>query len=307
MNTFDSFREKGSAPRLAELRGIFRERFGFLKDVVDRGSETFGTGWIREFEECVARVFPSEEALSAAAKGYALFVLDLLRAQKKFDKEHTYENKTYAEAAEQVYFDTDYMLSQYLPALLLSHYLWPHHYFQARFFDSAFVAQMQLRQPVRFAEIGVGTGLYSRRVLQQIPWASGVGFDISPAAKGFAEAHLSAFAVRDRYNVALRDVLSEPIEPCEWLVCVEVLEHLEDPVAFLRALRAALRPGGRAFITAALNAPHVDHIYLYQKVEDVIDELRTAGFALEQAFLGAAHLSLDSNAPTPSVAAFIVG
>src|SRR5207248_1720568 len=139
------------------------------------------------------------------------------------------------------------------------HYLWPHHYHQSRFFDMAFVAPLQRQAAVRFAEVGIGTGLYSRRLLQQVPDARGIGFDISPSSQAFTQVHLDAFGLGNRYDVVLRDVVAEPMTPCEWLVCVEVLEHLEDPVAFLRTLRAALLPGGRAFITAALNAPHVDH------------------------------------------------
>jgi hypothetical protein len=118
---------------------------------------------------------------------------------------------------------------------------------------------------------------------------------------------MRAFEVQDRYEVLLQDVVAEPMDACEWLVCIEVLEHLEDPVAFLRALRAALAPGGRAFITAALNAAHVDHIYLYETVEDVLEQLRAADFALEQGFVANADASSKPGVPVAAVAAFVVG
>jgi SAM-dependent methyltransferase len=298
--------DRGATPRLAELRDVLRERYRFFKDVVDRNATAFGKEWADEFEASLERLFPTAEALGLAAKGYALFVLDLLRRQKQFEKDRVYPAKTYAEAAAEVYFDEKYMASEYLPGLLLSHYLWPHHHHQARFFDSAFVSQMRVRKAARFVEVGIGTGLYSRRLLQQIPSSSGVGFDISPASKAFADAHMRAFGFQDRYEVVLRDIVAEPIAPAEWLVCVEVLEHLDDPVAFLRTLREAVAPGGRAFITAALNAPHVDHIYLYEQAEDVLVQLRSAGFALEQCFVGAAYKPAALDLPVPAVAAFIV-
>lgn len=298
--------DRETTPRLAEFRQILREQYGFLKDVVDRTAATFGPSWAHEFEECVQRLFPTTEALSLAAKGYALFVLHLMRAQRQFEVDRVYPSKSYAEAAEEVYFAEEYMLAEYLPALLLSHYLWPHHYHQARFFDTAFVSQMQLHPQARFVEVGIGTGLFSRRVLQQVPNATGTGFDISPASRTFADAHIRAFGLQDRYQTFLQDVVVEPIEPSDWLICVEVLEHLEDPRAFLRVLRGALVPGGRAFITAALSAAHVDHIYLYEQPEEVLEDLRSAGFALEQCFVGAAYKPSRPGLPVPTVAAAIV-
>jgi SAM-dependent methyltransferase len=267
----------------------------------------FGPSWVTDFEETLDTVFGSQESLDRAAKGYAMFVMHLLREQKRFEKELAYPNKSYDEVAAQVYLDADYMTSEYLPGLLLSHFLWPHHYHQIRFFETAFVSQMQLEAAPRFVEVGVGTGLFSRRVLQRIPQATGRAFDISPASQAFAAAHIGAFGFDDRWQVELRDVVSDASESTEWLICVEVLEHLEDPVAFLRGLRAILRPDGRAFITAALNAAHVDHIYLYRTADDVIVQLEEAGFALEQGFIGAAYKPPGPGLPVPTVAAFVVG
>jgi cyclopropane fatty-acyl-phospholipid synthase-like methyltransferase len=199
------------------------------------------------------------------------------------------------------------MLAEYLPGLILSHFLWPHHYWHSRFFDAVFVSQIQLRPEPRFVEVGVGTGLYSRRVLQQVASARGTGIEISPASRTFAERHIGAFGLHDRYETELRDIVAEPLAPVEWVICIEVLEHLEDPLGFLCALRAALAPGGHAFITAALNAAHVDHIYLYESTEQVIAQLEAAGFALEQGFMAAAYPPAAPGTPVPAVAAFVVG
>ena len=84
-----------------------------------------------------------------------------------------------------------------------------------------------------------------------------------------------------------------------------MLEHLEEPVALLRALRAMLVPGGKAFITAAINAPNADHIYLYRNQEEVLAQLESAGFCLEQGFVAAAYRP-RGNEPVPAIAAFIV-
>jgi 2-polyprenyl-3-methyl-5-hydroxy-6-metoxy-1,4-benzoquinol methylase len=85
-----------------------------------------------------------------------------------------------------------------------------------------------------------------------------------------------------------------------------VLEHLDDPVAFLRGLRATMAPGGTAFITAALNAAHADHVHLYRSHDDVLAHLVEAGFTLEQSFLGAAYRPPAPGVPVPLAAAFVV-
>lgn len=295
-----------TAPRVAELREIFQRDYRFFKDVVDRAWQNFGPTWLGECEESLSRVFPSSESLTLAVKGYAYFVLDVMRRQVQFERERSYPNKTYDEAAQEVYLDERYMRDEYLPGVLLSHFLWRHQWQQVRFFATAFAAQAQLRSPSRFAEIGVGTGLYSRRMLQHVPSVRGTGFDISPASKAYTEQHVRAFGFEDRYEVILADIATQSVEPFDWIICVEVLEHLEDPVLFLRALRERLAPNGRAFITAALNAAQVDHIYLYETAEQVLSDLQEAGFALEQGFMAVPYPPTTPGSPVPGIATFIV-
>lgn len=295
-----------SAPGLTRVRQLLGERHRFSKDIVDRAAAAFGSPWVTACEETLRRVFPGPEALELALKGYASFALDALRRQKRFESELCYPPKTHQEASDEVYLNSEFMMNQYLPGLLLSHFFWPHHFRQLRFFEAFFVEPMRLRGAAGFAEVGIGTGLYSRLILQRLPEVRGVGFDISPSSKVFTENHLRAFGLADRYEVRMQDVVAAPMAPAEYLVCVEVLEHLDDPPAFLRALRAGLAPGGKAFITAALDAPNADHIYLYRKPEEVLSHLVDAGFTLEQSWLGAAHPPSGPGLPVPIAAAFVV-
>jgi len=296
-----------SHPLLAEMRTIFREHHSFSRDIIDRALTAFGNRWAQDCEETLRILFPTQDSLAQAVKGYAAFAWDSMRRQAKFERDRTYPAKTHAAAADEVYFNSDYMMSEYLPGLLLSHFLWPHHYRQLTFFDSAFLEPMRIAGATSFVEVGVGTGLYSRRLLQHLPELRGSGLDISPSSKLFTDRHMQAFGLRDRYDVLLEDILDEQFgAQTDWLVCVEVLEHLDDPVEFLRALRRALAPGGRAFITAALNAANADHIYLYRAAEEVSAHLDAAGFVLEQSFLGAAYKPSAPGTPVPLAAAFVV-
>ena len=294
-------------PHLAQMGKRFRENHRFTADIVDRGVALFGELWANEFEQVVSALFPSAEAIGAAVKGYATFAMQSMRLQAVFERERQYKAKTHKQASDEVYFNEMHMMQEYLPGLLLSHFLWPHHYRQLQFFDSAFVQTMRVARASTFMEVGIGTGLYSGQLLRKLPSIKGIGIDISPSSKKFTEAQMLALGVASRYHVELRDITSTTIEPkADWLVCVEVLEHLDDPVAFLSGLRRNMAPGARAFITAALNAAHSDHIYLYRNSNEVLTHLVDAGFTLEQSFVGAAYKPSSPSLPVPEAAAFIV-
>lgn len=299
--------EPARTPALVQMSELLRARHRFAADIVDRGAALFGEIWAYEFEQVVSALFPSPEAIAAAVKGYATFAMQSMRLQAAFERERQYKAKTHEQASSEVYFNEAHMMQEYLPGLLLSHFLWPHHYRQLQFFESAFVQAMRVAGATSFMEVGIGTGLYSGLLLRKLPGIKGTGIDISPSSKSFTEAQMAALGVANRYHVELRDITSTALEPrTDWLVCVEVLEHLDDPVSFLRGLRRNMAPGARAFITAALNAAHADHIYLYRNSNEVLDHLVDAGFTLEQSFVGAAYKPSSPGVPVPEAAAFVV-
>jgi Methyltransferase domain len=293
-------------PGLDRLEAQFRASSPVFREAITKSRQTLGEEWARLFDEAIRRLLPGDAELAAAVDGYSRFALDVVRLQLRFETEHAYMHKSYAEVARAVYANETYMRTCYLPGLLLSHYLWPHHFRQLRYFEDVFVREMTRIGAERFYDIGVGTGIYSRLALVGAPRTTGVGFDISPYSQEFAEGHVGAFGAGARYRVELRDVVQQPPIPVDSLICVEVLEHLEDPVEFLHALRRVLVPGGKAFIATVLDAPNADHIYLYRTAEEVMVQLRGAGFVVEQYFCALAGAPRRRGAPVPEVAAFIV-
>lgn len=294
-------------PCLAAMADALRRNHRFAADIVNRGAALFGERWAVEFEQVASALFPSPDAVAAATKGYAAFAIGSMRLQAAFERDRQYKAKNHDQASAEVYFNERHMLDEYLPGLLLSHFLWPHHYRQLQFFEYAFVSEMRVAGAASFVEVGIGTGLYSGLLLRRLPAIRGIGVDISPFAKLFAERQLAALGVGERYHVELRDVTLEPLpRKTDWLVCVEVLEHLDDPVGFLRALRSNMAPGAKAFVTAALNAAHADHIYLYRNSGEVLAHLQEAGFTMEQAFVAPAYKPSAPGVPVPEAAAFII-
>jgi len=294
-------------PLLDQFESYLVQKYPYMRTLIARNYETFGDKWRGDLENLLERMFGNrDDALRLAVDGYVTFALDALRLQKRFEKERRYFNKSYEEAAAAVYHNETYMTSLYLPGILLSHFLWPHHYRQKEFCEISFIRDIQRSKDRTFFDVGIGTGFYSRLVLEKVPDAVGQGFDISKHSKQYTEMQVRSFGFQSRYRVTLRDVVKDtPKEQTPFLMSVEVLEHLEDPLSFLRALRRMLKPGGKAFITAAITAPNEDHIYLYNNSEEVLEQLRKADFKLEQCLVAAGYPPKNDE-PVPLIGAYIV-
>jgi SAM-dependent methyltransferase len=266
-------------PNLAALETRLAARFPYFAKVVSKRIEDFGQSWVRDFEQELQVFFAGDDAgLDKATDGYGVFALDAMKLQKRFDKERQYIPKSYADVAAAVYHSPSYMFDLYLPGILLSQFLWHHHYQQLTFFRERFVPRAKALGARRFYDVGVGTGFYSKEMLQALPEARGTGCDISEHSLGHTTRMLELWGLVERYEPRRVDILTANLPPADCIVSVEVLEHLEDPPAFLRALHRMLRSGGIGYITAAINAPNADHIYLYRSIEDVLQEIEGAGF-----------------------------
>ena len=229
-----------------------------------------------------------------------------MKLQVKFQKAKEYENKTYEEAASEVYQNKEYMFGLYLPGILLSHYLWRHHFLQHIFFLEKFLPLVGSGDGKVFYDIGVGTGFYSKEMLTRTK-LKGRGFDLSPHSLEHTLMLLGAHNVANRYEANLRDIIKEPVTPAaDYLVNIEVLEHLEDPQMFLNFLTKMLKSGGYGLISAAINAPNADHIYLYRNSDEVASHLVRAGFEIVDSTVDAAYTPRTEGDIVPVNAAFIV-
>lgn len=287
-------------------QALIEDHARLARNNIERASAEFGPAWATAFEQLLAHVYHDPVTMADAVKGYAAFAVDSMRRQRRFEVEREYPAKTFAEVAQEVYLNDEYMHTQYLPGLLLSHYLWSHHYRQLQYFERFFLPSLGAQAQPRFAEVGIGTGVYSRTALQAVPAAQGFGYDLSPVSVRFARAHLDAFGLLDRYDTNLRNVIERPPEEqVSHVICVEVLEHLEDPVALMRGLKNMTAPGGKLFVTAALNAANADHIYLYHNAEEVLAQAEEASLHVEQYYFGNAYPAPKRGVPVPGAMAMM--
>jgi 2-polyprenyl-3-methyl-5-hydroxy-6-metoxy-1,4-benzoquinol methylase len=306
--------ERGAAvllddfPYVGSVSSTLGDEAPYLQGIIVKQHALFGDQWLRAFEDDLAICFAQNlEALRKAARGYIKFALEGMLLQKRFDKSRRYETKNFEQATAEVYSNEEYMHTLYLPGIYLSHFLWRHHYLQYKRFQESFLPLILKHGGGHFYDVGVGTGFYSREMLRNVPNLTGTGFDLSQHSLKYTENMISAFGLGSRYSCHLRNILVEPIpRAVPFIVNVEVLEHLEDPVAFLTGLGQILEPGGFGMITAAVTAPNADHIYLYNSVNDVVAHIEAAGFRVIDACEDAAYQPLKPHESVPRNASVIV-
>jgi SAM-dependent methyltransferase len=243
----------------------------------------FGDEWLADFITNLEMVFGEikgnscSTSLQSAFDGYAEFCNDSLRNQAYFEKHGKYRAGSYKECLENYYHNEEHMMQCYLPGMWLSHYIWPQHYNMLIGFGKRTLLGKVAKANL-FYEVGVGCGMYSKFTLQKLPDIQGVGFDISQHALDFTENMVRKFGLDSRYETKNHDISNSITEKCDFLICQEVLEHIEDPELFCTWLYDMIKPGGIAYITAALNAAHSDHIFLFRDPIQLEVMLRKSGF-----------------------------
>lgn len=291
---------------LQRFTDVFERDARMFKKTFDDVRSEFGPQWEAEFEEHLSNLFADdEEAYRNAVRGYTKFAIDAMRLQRRFNKTKKYEDQTYEEALEKVYMNDEYMMNLYLPGIFVSHFLWRHHWRQFSYYKKRFLPLLDAMEDKRFYEVGTGTGFYTVQIWRHDPSFRGFGVDISPHSRRFTMNNVVGWGFDDRFESLDVNIIGADLEPLPCIQCIEVLEHLTDPQTFLNHLRRMMAPGGKGFITAALTAPNADHIYLYWTPEEVVQQLETAGFQVDDYIEEAGYEGAEGEI-VPKVAAFIV-
>ena len=77
------------------------------------------------------------------------------------------------------------------------------------------------------------------------------------------------------------------------IYAIELLEHLSDPIAFLKMIYDSMVIGGQFFFTTATNVPQIDHLANFPDIVGFESKLKHIGFTIEQNVV-IVHESIDS-------------
>jgi 2-polyprenyl-3-methyl-5-hydroxy-6-metoxy-1,4-benzoquinol methylase len=215
---------------------------------------------------------------------YNTITLDTQVEQIYFRRSGKYRCSSFKEAAEKVYFDSEYM-KKYMYGLALTAFLWPNHAAMHEFFVNTFPKGLQ----GDYLEIGPGHGFYFRQAADLGNFGNMLGVDISPASVALSSDIMRHYNVQTAAKVEFRqaDFLEfspDSAAPFSCVVMGEVLEHVEQPDRFLSKIAQLSGPDSHIYITTCLNAPAIDHIFLFERSEDVEQLARATGLQVKERF-----------------------
>lgn len=223
------------------------------------------------------------KGVSEVAGAYIQLCADTAQEQLAFRRQGVYTLSDF-DSAQQAVYDNREVMESYMDGLLLSQVLWDNHWSLLRFARNEFFAPHCLRSPLH-VEIGPGHGWF---LVMAFDFGAerAVAFDVSDQSLEHTAVMLESQGVAaDRWQLQKADVqkgLQLADSSVTTLVAGEVLEHISEPAALLSEIRRVLVNGGAAFVTTAANAPAVDHIFLFNSIEEIRAMIHLAGLRIER-------------------------
>ena len=129
-------------------------------------------------------------------------------------------------------------------------------------------------------DAGSGFGQYDRFLLRTFPQAGILAVDVKEEYLEDCRHHFHREITAGRITFRRHDLTADELPPSSFdlVVCVDVLEHIEEDVAVMQRLQAALRPGG----VMVMHSP--SHLSEDDAGEDefFVDEHARAGYSREE-------------------------
>ena len=216
--------------------------------------------------------------LDYLAECYLTILGDTIDEQLYFREEGHYRHSTFAEVAESVYHDRDYM-DRYMYGLAITTFLWPNHVAMARFLRRT----MPRDKTGRYLEVGPGHGFLLLSAMELGSFDEFLGIDLSAASVAQTQSIVDHFHPGAPARVELQDFLeADGLVPGSFdaIVMGEVLEHVEAPEVFLRRIAELARNDAYIFVTTCINAPAVDHIYLWRTTDELERMITDSGLSI---------------------------
>jgi len=215
--------------------------------------------------------------LDYAVDCYLRMIADITYEYLRFLETGHYSCASFQEAQKNVY-DNAEVMEYYMNALILSQFLWGHHYEMLSFFTQG--VSKHKGEIKKYLEIGCGHGLFISEALNILnPDIQFDVVDISPTsiemAKNFIKDPKVSFLIKDIFAF-------EATEKYDFIAMGEVLEHVEEPLKLLQKLRSLLTNKGCVYLSVPVNIPAIDHIYVFRSAQEIRDALLKAGFTISE-------------------------
>jgi SAM-dependent methyltransferase len=264
-----AFRELAPAflPELERTRTAEPETFERLADAMLPWAEAaLGTNWAEDL-----------------VNGYCEFVVDVNRAQLKYEKVGAYESKSFAEVYEKTYSNAEFM-QLYHWGVYLTTFAWLHHLRIVQFFEREFLTSIANAANGRtIVDLGAGSGIWHLLALSRLEDWRATAIDISAPSIERSQRMAATTTMSSRVDHVVADAMTwKPPAPAAAGISCFLLEHLETPERLLSNLAACLDVGMEAFVTCAVTAAEIDHIYEFKSESEVVSMCERAGFRVRK-------------------------
>lgn len=235
----------------------------------------------QEVEDYLSFLIQDEMEREYIADAYLTIVNDTFLEELRFRETGNYRFSSFAEAQEVVYDNHDYM-SRYMIGLALSSFWWSNHTKMRRFFQQQLSGLSQ--KSGLYREIGPGHGMYFLESLRHGNFKKYEGIDISSTSVEMTRkiVNSSFFGSFPNVEIIHGDFLDgTELVPADVLVMGEVLEHVENPGAFLQRAYQTTSDDSFFFMTTCINAPAIDHLYNPGSIENLESLFADYGFFVQ--------------------------
>jgi len=264
MSLVDSFVEK--------IRKVNPLHHSYLNESLEKLSENDAS----EFEKYILYCSDIGVSVDDLVGHYNSFLENFREEQLYFHRHGSYRFDSYSEVAHKVYLNDDYMTT-YMYGGAVSLFLWPNH----KALKAFFLETLPKRREGSYLEVGTGHGYYFMSAVRLTSFKSFLGVDVSKTSLGMTRSIVDYFCPERKDHVLFNETNffdMKESDTFDAIVSGEVLEHVEDPDAFLRKIWNLSHEGTYVHLTTCCNAGSLDHIQLFKEPKEVESIIFEAGF-----------------------------
>ena len=248
-----------------------------------------GNAFYKKYE---AYLFSIGLTLDFGIDCYLKMMENMLEERLKFIQEGRYSNSSFEEVERKVYANPEVM-TYHMHGLVLAQFLWFDQYQRIKFFIDNLSGYFQSGK--KYLEIGGGHGLYIQEAIKLLP--ENTHFDLVDISKSSLEL-AKGILQTDRINYFLKNIFDfSGDDVYDFVTIGEVLEHVEEPLNLLEKIGKHLSEKGVCYLTTPINAPMIDHIYLFNHADEIRDLIFKANFeVLEEKLVISEKISFEKAA-----------
>jgi 2-polyprenyl-3-methyl-5-hydroxy-6-metoxy-1,4-benzoquinol methylase len=230
--------------------------------------------------------FLGDDLWPKTIEGYKKFVADVNRSQMKYEKTEEYMNASYEDVFKNVYDNAEFM-EMYHWGVYITTFAWEHHLELHKYFNESFL-DLFPDEELQAIDLGAGSGIWSMFIADRNNKWKTIAVDISEKSVALTTKFIECNDFSNNIVMKADDALTYKTDELnDFGVSCFLIEHLENPINLLENLNENLKPGAYAFVTAALTAAEIDHIFEIKKESELILMAEKAGFRVISSYSAA--------------------